>query len=416
MYKKLNWIAHIPLIGGFVIAAESVIGQPPKRVYSLPGFWANDSQCMNYQNKTLNRNIEYIVLDNNDRSYKEKINIVVGLPPCAALSGLNSGKTEMSAGPTCNKNEFMYIIAEQGIKCFDADVIIIENAPALSTNKGKIVADHLYEIAKSSGYSLTLYATSTEFHGIPQARMRTFAFLWKSKSVPKMDWFRQPRLNFIDYLQTTDTSIQHDLIINKKLIDEPYALYIKHKTGKSAKEICVQYGVATAFGWINKQGLLAEANKWFKETCNEKGIKLSDHAIKKISNGLSIWDSSQHCFGETMNAVVGRAMTSTIHPIENRSLSIREAMHMMGLPGNFELVGGLTNANKICQNVPVCTASSMVDQAVKFINGELEFLNNDYVKQNNHNMTIVDYDTDKILQHAKSMIQSDQPTLEEYFN
>ena len=415
MTKQIKWAAHIPLIGGLAIAAEQVTGLPPERVYSLPGFWANDSQYMNYQNKTLGRNIEYVPLDPLDRTFKEKIDIIVGLPPCAALSGLNCGKSAAVKGSGCGKNEFMYIIADQGIKCFDADAIIIENAPALSTNKGRGVADNLYEIAKASGYSLTLYATSTEFHGIPQARMRTFAILWKSKTAPKMDWFRKDRLDFEDYLKTTDTTLQHDIIINKKLMNEPYALFVQHKSGKSARQACIEYGTVTAFNWINKQGMLHEANQWFKDTNNEVGIKLSEHAIKKFDAGLGIWDSSQHCFDTVMNAVIGRNMADSVHPSENRSLSVRESMHMMGLPGNFELVGGLSKLNQVAQNAPVCTSASMVEQAVKFINGELEFINNDYVKQNNHNMTVTEHITGKILQKEKTTAKSDTPSLEEHF-
>jgi len=78
----------------------------------------------------------------------------------------------------------------------------------------------------------------------------------------------------------------------------------------------------------------------------------------------------------------------TIHPEEDRSLNIREALHMMAFPHDFELVGGLSKMNHIAQNVPVCTAASMVEEAIKFINGDLEMSNGDFVKQNNHNETI----------------------------
>ena len=175
--EQLTWIPVIPLIGGFALGAEKALGKPPEFVSSLDGFWKNDSQYMNYQNETLGRDIEYRVLDPLDRSFKEKINIVVGTPPCAALSQLNRGSGD-AKGSGCAKNEFMYIVAEQGIHCYNADVIIIENAPALYTDKGKDVANKLTNIAHSSGYSISFYKTSTHYHGIPQSRDRCFVCIF----------------------------------------------------------------------------------------------------------------------------------------------------------------------------------------------------------------------------------------------
>lgn len=389
---QIKWAPHIPLIGGGPVGAEMALGTAPEKIYSLPGFLGNDKHYVNHQNVTLGRNIDYVPLDPSDRSFHSKLNIVIGTPPCAALSQLNCGKNETVKGSNCGKNEFMYIVAEQGIHCFNADVIIIENAPALATNKGQGVADRLHQIAIENDYSLTLYATSTEFHGIPQSRNRTFAMLWRSKKAPKLDWYKRDRLNFADYLNTT-TGDLHNEPINPKLVNEPYAAFIKHKTGRDAREVCIERGIITSFNYVNKSGLLKEANEWFNEVGHADGIKWSEHAMKKFGDGLGIWDGSTHIFAEKMNAVIGRNMNDTVHPTESRSLTIREAMHMMGLPPNFELLGGKKSMNHIAQNIPTCTAADMVRQAVKYINGELPFLESNYVKQNNHNESI-DFRTD----------------------
>jgi len=396
-----TWSAHIPLIGGGALACEQIFNKPPNRVYSLPGFWANDSLYMNWLNNTNSNNVEYVTLDPTDREFKEKINVVICCPPCAALSGLNRGGSEEVRGANCSKNDFIYIVSEQSIKCFDADVIIIENAPALSTKKGRPVADKIYKIAKENNYSLTLYATSTSFHGIPQNRMRTFAILWKSKTAPLMEYIRKDHLSFKEYLETSDGNL-NDIEINSKIKNDPYAAFIEFKTKRSAREICLETNTYTTFDWVKKYKLLNDANKWFHETNNVAGIKTSEHAIKKLSAGLGVWDSSQHHFDGTINAVVGRNMTCAVHPTENRSLTIREAMHLMALPSNFELIGGLSHINKICQNMPVCTAADMVRHAVLFLDKKLDLTDSNYIKQNNHNKTLEVYDV------------LDQTTLEEF--
>ena len=130
--------------------------------------------------------------------------------------------------------------------------------------------------------------------------------------------------------------------------------------------------------------MLEEANKWFKDTKNEKGIKLSDHAIMKFADGKGIWDGSVHVFGEYMNAVIGRNMVDSIHPVYERSMTIREALHMMGFPADFELVGGVTKVNHIAQNVPVPTSASIHGEIAKFLRGELELSDTTFLRQNNH--------------------------------
>ena len=148
--NKITWAPIIPLIGGFSVGAEMAIGHGPEAIYSYDGFLANDSHYVNYQQKTLGRDVNYSVLqDINEKM--SKLNIVVATPPCAALSSLNSGTSEESRGATCAKNEWIYRTATDAIELFDADVYICENAPALYTNKGKLVADTLAEIAISRG-------------------------------------------------------------------------------------------------------------------------------------------------------------------------------------------------------------------------------------------------------------------------
>ena len=129
---------------------------------------------------------------------------------------------------------------------------------------------------------------------------------------------------------------------------------------------------------------MKEANEWFHRTGNEKGIKYSDHAIKKFADGKGVWDGSVHVFGEYMNAVIGRNMVDTMHPIEERSLTIREALHMMGFPEDFELLHGLKKMNHIAQNVPVPTSRDLHKEIQKFLKDELPLSETTYLRQNNH--------------------------------
>jgi DNA (cytosine-5)-methyltransferase 1 len=381
--SDITWVPHIPLIGGQMLGAEKAFGVPPLAIYSYDGFQANDSHYVNYQNNVKGRGLEYRLLDNGPPIHK--VDVVSGTPPCAALSQLNTGQTVESKGAACAKNEWMYKVFEDAIDLFEAKAVVVENAPALYTNKGRAVANNLFDICNKRGYSLTLYKTSTMYHGIPQARDRTFAIGWKSEKAPIMSWFKRDRKNFKEYLsELQQNTLQQDLVINSKLDDEPYYAFIKSRTNDNPRDVIIKSGNITAFNYINRAGLLEEATKWMHQVGHERGIKVSEHAIKKFADNKGIWDSSTHVFDECMNAVIGRNLADTIHPIHDRSLTIREALHMMGFPHDFELVGGLAKMNHIAQNVPVPTSRDIHSEIAKFIRGELPLSGTNYLRQNNH--------------------------------
>ena len=384
MKQDITWAPLIPLIGGQMLGAEKAFGKPPEAIYSYTGFEANDGHYVNYQQNTKGRDIPYVLLDSENPNIKQ-VDVVSGTPPCAALSQLNTGLSEESKGAKCAKNEFMYQVFQDGIDILGAKVVIVENAPALYTNKGRPVANRLYEICAERGYSLSLYKTSTRYHGVPQGRDRTFAIGWKSSTSPVLNWYNRDRKSFAEYLQEIpDDALQQDLIINKNVPEEPYYTFIKTKTNRDVREIMLEEDVKTTLNYVNKKGWMKEANEWFHKTGHEKGIKYSDHAIKKYADGKGVWDGSVHVFGDYMNAVIGRNMVDTIHPTEDRSLTIREALHMMGFPEDFELLGGLPKVNHIAQNVPVPTSRDLHSEIGKFLSGELDLSDTTYLRQNTH--------------------------------
>ena len=77
-------------------------------------------------------------------------------------------------------------------------------------------------------------------------------------------------------------------------------------------------------------------------------IEYIQHCINKREMGLGYWDDSPRFFGESMGALMSKTMYTTVHPDEDRFLSIREMMHIMGLPHDFE-IDHFKNFNHIAQ-------------------------------------------------------------------
>jgi site-specific DNA-cytosine methylase len=272
----------------------------------------------------------------------------------------------------------MYQCAIDGIERFSANVIIIENAPALYTTKGEKVAADLVKIAHDKNYSISFYKTSTEYHGIPQRRIRTFALLWNNKFAPIMNYYKRDTLNFSDFLDTINkNSEQYENIINNKLLDNIYYNFLKFKFNTDPREFV---NTGTCLNFIMKNNLITECNEW--AIANNIDNRCVEHVIKKLSIGLGFWDNSVTIPREICASVIGRNLIDYIHPSENRSLNIREAISLMGMPENFCLLN-IKKVNHIAQNVPSCTARDITFEAIKFLNNELEISQSNFIKQNN---------------------------------
>lgn len=416
MKNKITFAAIAPLIGGNPIGAEYAIGAPPEYVIGMDGFWGNDTLYMNWLNNTRGLNIPYLkITENEDQAKMTNVDVVIATCPCAGLSNLvTANVSKEKRGADAQQNEHMYSSTHFVLNNIKPKVLMGENAPALFTIKGRKVAEKLRTIAEQYGYSFSMYKTSTHLHGIPQARYRTFYFMWQSETVPELEWYDLPRDTFAGFLAKMPKGLLNDEIINPKLIDEFRYTFVQQKTGNA--RAAIGSSRVTAQQWIDDNGRLEEFIEWTKQNRTEKEYEKALHIKNKYDKGLGIWDGSVHVFGEVCNAMISRNMTDSLHPTEDRSLTIREVMYLMGMPNDFELVDGMKNLGKVPQNVPTCTAKSMAEQIVKYLNGELKMTNYKSLKQDNERRIIEDYETGKILQREKAVVKLDQPTLEEHFN
>jgi len=125
---------------------------------------------------------------------------------------------------------------------------------------------------------------------------------------------------------------------------------------------------------------------WMADNGFENEVEKCKYKHAKISSGKSIMRRGVTIPKDRIGAFVGHYPTMLAHPDEDRFITYREAMTIMGLPEDFELVGASPkNANHICQNVPVQTATDMANEVKKYLNNELIMVDTDFVMQYNHN-------------------------------
>ena len=405
----MKYITFIPLIGGMAIANMQATGKKPEFVLSYDAFAKNESNLKNYWpdvdwhllDAETNQLVEDVELDYND------IDFVSSVCPCAGMSGLNCA----NRGADNAANNWLYKSAEYILGTIKPKVYFGENAPGLYSEQNVKVLNKLREYGRQYGYAFTIYKTDTYRHGIPQHRMRTFFFFWKGECCPQMDWYNHPsELPFEEWIldknvgtQTTHlknygtTSVYPEMRwIMETRCDNDYSKYVAmfHKLND-------ENSIRTPYEYIEHNNLWQEYRDWLVNDPNKdkpmhgQGKRTPmyyiDYRWGKVKQGLGYFAPQPIVYKGAANAVISKNMWWTLHPIENRYLTTREIMSLMGLPNDFELI--TKNLQQVTQNVPVCTAKDMTDQVIKFVNGELPMTPYNFIKQNNLQQKIdkIDY-------------------------
>ena len=283
-----------------------------------------------------------------------------------------------------------------------------ENAPALFTAAGEKVVFKLKQIADKFGYSFTLLKTNSELHGLPQKRIRTFYFFWKSSKAPLLTWKQTSPPPLLAYLKEIPKhATQQDVFVHNGSASKRYRPYeyvlVKEKLTHS--EFSKKFEKGTIAKYLEKHRLIEDCIDWLKNYYpNEKfsesstngrtHIQVLEHMKRKLEVGLGYWDDSVKFMGDCFTAVIKKNLLFAVHPEEDRFFNVRELLHLMGMPHDFEL-DDIKNINHICQTVPVNTAFDWTDEAVKFCNGELEFSDSDFVKQDNITQKIIQVEHNK---------------------
>jgi site-specific DNA-cytosine methylase len=403
--KKIKWAAIQPLIGGICLGGEAAIGHKPEFILSSEGI-KNEDHIKNYW-----PNVPFLTLNNSGQfstpemkstfeSLNHDIDITVAVPICSGLSALTSSnnKNGRARGADAKQNDNMYDIAKIALDMISPKVHLFENAPSLYSKLGEPVVEKLKKIGNERNYSMSLYRTDTYLHGIPQHRQRTFAYFWKNETeemkTPLVPYYKANTPDIITFLnKIPKTASQQNL--NSFWVDwqkRPFIDYMKYNFGPDwRQEIIKNSTVRTILWYFIEKNKIDDFKDWCTKNTDEQfqnwAFKKLDHAKHKVDNDMNFWGFEPAIMdGLWVNAITAKFLQQVVHPTEDRQFKVREAMWLMGLPHDFELVpnpNGSLPENHIAQNVPVNTARDAVLNAVKFVNNELATVDMSFIKQNN---------------------------------
>ena len=394
----MKYITFVPLIGGMALANELATGNKPECVLSYDIFAKNESNLKNYWKdvKWYVLNSETNTIDGEQPDFTD-IDFVSSVCPCAGMSCLNTA-TRSADNKT---NNWLYKVADYTLGTIKPKVYWGENAPGLYSEQNVKVLETLREYGNKYGYSFTIYKTNTYLHGIPQQRIRTFFFFWKDSFCPMLEWYNNiNKKPFETWILDKNNGTQNvsmkpykpdELYPEMRWImttrcDGTYAGYTKF-----FYKMIDEHGIRTPYDYIKYFDLWQEYKDWLEKDpqkdklMSEQGSRTPWYYINyrwdKIKRGLGYFAPQPFVYKGSTNAIISKNMFWTLHPLENRFLSTREILSLMGMPSDFELISG--NLQHVTQNVPVTTARDMTEQVMKFINNELPITTSAFMKMNN---------------------------------
>lgn len=375
----------VPLIGGETIGSHRAFGAPPIHFMSYEAFANNDKHILNYyENK-----IPYHVLDAGDSLPKQRADVVSSVCPCAGLSMMSHGY-----GDDNQNNKWMIETAGLILGDYRPKVFWGENAPGFAGKIGKNVREQLRAIGKENGYTMSVYRTRSLLHGVPQVRERSFYFFWKDTNghVPIFNYYNREYTPIEEVIRGVKSNYQMEPINKKKPSENPYYRYILEviEGGKSHTDHAHDVDPTSArgvdaFSYIERAGhTYLQVAEWMEKNGYENEVEKCKYKWEKLDKGGSIMRRGVIVPKDRIGAFVGHYPTMLTHPDEDRFITYREAMAIMGLPEDFELVDASPKvANHICQNVPVQTAQDMATEVLATLKNERQWVDTDYILQYN---------------------------------
>lgn len=263
----------------------------------------------------------------------ETVDVIVATPPCQGMSTANYKKGDES------KRNSLVVEAISIIKEISPKVFVLENVKAFlkteCTDLDGSIIPISESIKKNLGDYYHIYARVINFkdYGVPSSRPRTIVI--------------GTRKDYIHFSPLNIFPLQEKVITVRQAIGDLKSL----KYGEMSDDIYHSFREYPQYmeEWISH---IAEGESAFNNADEYKPYKVVD-GKKVILKGAHLGNKFRRLFWDKPGACIATrndqlASQDTIHPSDNRVLSIRELMRLMTIPDDFKWticdVGNLTSA------------------------------------------------------------------------
>ncbi len=306
---------------------------------------------------------------------EEKIDIIVGGPPCQAYS--IAGRARMGKAVEKDPRNELYKYYVKFLERYHPKMFVFENVLGIiSAKRGEPMKD-LRELVNLAGYEMAVKVQIASKHGVLQKRQRVIIVGWKKYDENgNLTSYKYPELKetenhynvlndlFADFPERIagEGKLCEPVVYKKSLDEMPY---LKESGIRGTLEFTTQH-IARPNNFIDRSIYNMAIHMWIKEKKRLDYSKVpaewQNHKnIKSFLDRFHVVDHDGHC--HTVVAHIAKDGHYYIYPnmnssVENaRSITIREAARIQSFPDDYFFEGSRSAAFKQIGNaVPVVLA------------------------------------------------------------
>lgn len=316
--KKLSCISLFSGCGGFSLGASAA-------GFKIKGFLELEKSAVEIykqnfsSSELLGRDINDIKINNIKSKFQNKIDLIIGGPPCQGFS--LAGKRD-----TKDKRNYLYKKYFDLVLTIKPKIFIMENVELLlsmKNNNGTFVKDDIINDFSSKNYSVDYKVVNASNFGVPQSRKRVIFFGIK-KNINKKIIF--PENIYANERSNLFTSYKKLRSFSDAVSDLPF-LESGENSNISFHQAQKHPDHVLKWLWNVKQGMSAHKNK-------EK--KMRPPSGYNTTYKRQTWDKPASTVQTTFGMISG---SNNVHPLCTRAITIREAARIQSFPDKFILTG-----------------------------------------------------------------------------
>lgn len=319
----------------------------------------------------------------------EKIDVIIGGPPCQAYS--QAGRTKDEHGMRYDYRNYLFEYYLKTVDRYQPELFIFENVPGMlsAMPDGTPIVDLITKDVKKIGYEIISNIKKHALvdmseYGVPQNRKRVILLGLKKGDKTEEECQNLLKIFYDDFLSTHKSNIK---ITVKEAIDDLPKIYPLENPITSGKNKCA-YTVPNLdpkWGHISRYqnqrdiqifGLLTE------DIASGKNELQDADKLNEIYNQATGGNSKVHKYHVLRPDQPSTTITAHLHkdglrfihydPTQKRTITVREAARLQSFPDDFAFISTMGNNYKMIGNAVPPEFSRRLALAVK------EFL--DYIK------------------------------------